>query len=905
MMSFSSKTTGRCASQLLMRRKTRAYAVATFQSRNIATKATIANANLRLVGGTFAASRDDLVPLQQQQQQQKPSEFRLKSSRGYYSSVGDNFYSNNNTGGFVLRYFSSAPHIRSRDATSAWLAAGGDGRVTLHGEEESATAAFNEDDEIGSGRSTGNNVVSIGINAYGTSTHPRPEVIERSSCTSSSPRMAAFAEVDRVRASIAENSGKTTEAGGLDLSHLRAQPTIIDGENENEWPVGATSDVSDLVESNRARLLQVLGLESINPNNSDSDNADTCAAIMCASGTDAELMGALAGIASAGTSSDTMQKWTTSNQGKGQAVTKGGASLISILMPGTGSGVGDAAGMRHHSAAAPQADSVQPGEPIGGMVDGSIVAFEPVRENVDVTDGDALREFIDAKKKQTNAGSVLLHAIAGSKTGMHQPPLVVADSLANESDDILVCIDACQMRVTPEYIRSQLSKGYIVLLTGSKFYGGPPFAGACLLPPKRAREIEAMAALEGGIPSGLAEYFTADDVPGDSMPIFKSKLSPIPNTGLALRWTAALHSMERFRSNPPFMTKRVAKRWVSRVRALAEGFYPAVEVLEAHGIHEEEEHRIGGVNTIVSLMIRTGGSGGGMLGVKGLKQLQLLLGTDLSELCDGTTFPESALGVAKIRAQLGQPVLLGGGARHGVVRLAIGATDICETVESAVANSDDNSDDDEDPFAALDALSNAIDALVVNDVQVLRKIELLATHWEAVAKRFDDLPATAVRWQARLAAEGVAPAHASSAAPREVTHVDIGWLKPHEKVVNQDRVTALVDAIGRWGAYRKPLLVDRESGSILDGHHRYFAAQKLGLSKVPAALVDYLEDDSISVELWPGDHGVASISKQDVIDMCLSADVFPPKTSRHTFAEPLNPIFVPLEELRDDEATRK
>jgi hypothetical protein len=73
------------------------------------------------------------------------------------------------------------------------------------------------------------------------------------------------------------------------------------------------------------------------------------------------------------------------------------------------------------------------------------------------------------------------------------------------------------------------------------------------------------------------------------------------------------------------------------------------------------------------------------------------------------------------------------------------------------------------------------------------------------------------------------------------------------------------------------------------------------LEKVPAALVDYLEDDSISVELWPGDHGVATISKQDVIDMCLSPNVFPPKTSRHTFAEPLSPIFVPLEELNDND----
>ena len=73
----------------------------------------------------------------------------------------------------------------------------------------------------------------------------------------------------------------------------------------------------------------------------------------------------------------------------------------------------------------------------------------------------------------------------------------------------------------------------------------------------------------------------------------------------------------------------------------------------------------------------------------------------------------------------------------------------------------------------------------------------------------------------------------------------------------------------------------------------------LGLTHVPAALVDYLKDDSITVDVWPGDHGIESISKQDVINMCLSADVFPPKTSRHTFAEPLSPIFVPLEELRE------
>ena len=884
-----------------MRTKTRLCGVATLRSHNIATLSTAVKLDHCMSGGLHREYRHGNFSEESYWSHCKRRDCNFACCEDYVM-----------TG---VRCYSNAPsRVRSRDATSAWLAAGGDGRVTLHDEEHSATAAFNDDDDVGSGRTTPtteSTVISFGINAYGTSTHPRPEIIERSSCTSSSPRMEAFAHVDEIRASIANHGENDNEkgAGGLDLSHLRAQPTLSDSRSENErdnchWPVEATAAVSDLVESNRIRLLEFLGLKPMTGDGINDENINEsiyCAAIMCASGTDAELIGALAGVAAAGIGSETVQKWTASNKGKGLAVSKDGASLVSILMPGTGSGVGDAAGMRHHSAAAPQADSVQPGEPIAGMVDGSIVAFEPVRENVDVTDEGAMQEYIDAKKKQTNASTVLLHAIAGSKTGMHQPPLVVADSLAAASEDVLVCIDACQMRVTPEYIRAQLSKGYIVLLTGSKFYGGPPFAGACLLPPRRARDVEALAALEGGIPSGLAEYFTSDDVPGDSMPNLKSKLAEIPNVGLALRWTAALHSMERFRLAPSFMTKRVAKRWVSRVRALTEGFYPAVEVLEAQGIHEEGEYRIGGVNTIVSLMIRTGGSEGGLLGVKGLKQLQLLLGTDLSDLCDGITFPESANEVAKIRAQLGQPVLLGGGARHGVVRLAIGATDICEAVES-VLERDDN--DDEDPFVALDALSDAIDAMVVKDVQILRKIELLATHWEAVAERFDDLPATAVRWQARLAAEGVATAHTATQTPREITHVDIGWLKPHEKVVNQDRVTALVDAIARWGAYRKPLLVDRESGSILDGHHRYFAAQKLGLSKVPAALVDYLDDDSISVDLWPGDHGVTSISKQDVIDMCLSADVFPPKTSRHTFAEPLNPIFVPLEELREDEGKK-
>jgi hypothetical protein len=342
-------------------------------------------------------------------------------------------------------------HILSnKEATSAWLAAGGDGRVTLHDEAHSATASFNDNDEIGVGRNQDEEVVGVtmGINAYGTSTHPRPEVIERSSCTSSSPRIEAFTHVDEIRSTLVE--------GGLELRHLPSQSS-----QSQSSPKGMINAVSALVESNRSRLIQVVGLEQEN-----------VSVVMCASGTDAELMGAIAGIASAGTESEAVTRWTTANRGggRGAAVATGGAALLSILLPGTGSGVGDAAGMRHHSAAAPQCDTVQPGEPLEGVVDGLVVAFEPAREGVDVTNRKELRDYIDTKKRQTKATHVLLHAIAGSKTGMHQPPLVVTDALAaaptksgegggnNSNSDILVCIDACQMRVTPEYIQSQLSK---------------------------------------------------------------------------------------------------------------------------------------------------------------------------------------------------------------------------------------------------------------------------------------------------------------------------------------------------------------------------------------------------------------------------------------------------------------
>ena len=69
------------------------------------------------------------------------------------------------------------------------------------------------------------------------------------------------------------------------------------------------------------------------------------------------------------------------------------------------------------------------------------------------------------------------------------------------------------------------------------------------------------------------------------------------------------------------------------------------------------------------------------------------------------------------------------------------------------------------------------------------------------------------------------------------------------------------------------------------------------LTSVPAICVNYIADESIIVETWPNSN-LDSISKAEVIEMSLSGELFPPKTSRHIFSNDVPPIFIPLEDLK-------
>ena len=131
---------------------------------------------------------------------------------------------------------------------------------------------------------------------------------------------------------------------------------------------------------------------------------------------------------------------------------------------------------------------------------------------------------------------------------------------------------------------------------------------------------------------------------------------------------------------------------------------------------------------------------------------------------------------------------------------------------------------------------------------------------------------------------------------KDVELVDIKWLKPHEEV-HQKKVIELFEMTLRWGGYTKPLLIDSETGTILDGHHRYEVGKKLKLKLIPAIITNYFEDERITVTTWPNSK-LKEIRKKDVVEMALSENLYPPKTSKHSLSEYLPPIMIKLEDLK-------
>lgn len=119
----------------------------------------------------------------------------------------------------------------------------------------------------------------------------------------------------------------------------------------------------------------------------------------------------------------------------------------------------------------------------------------------------------------------------------------------------------------------------------------------------------------------------------------------------------------------------------------------------------------------------------------------------------------------------------------------------------------------------------------------------------------------------------------------DIKLVDIDELRPHEHVDPKrvDEIAGSIRAIG----LQYPIVADRKTKIILDGHHRYNAFRKMNINKIPVYYMDY-EDRRIIVDSWTG----KKITKQDVIDKVRSGGLFPEKTTKHMLLTEKGPVHI-------------
>ena len=110
---------------------------------------------------------------------------------------------------------------------------------------------------------------------------------------------------------------------------------------------------------------------------------------------------------------------------------------------------------------------------------------------------------------------------------------------------------------------------------------------------------------------------------------------------------------------------------------------------------------------------------------------------------------------------------------------------------------------------------------------------------------------------------------------KQVDKVKLNELNPHEQVI-EENLRKVLKSLKIEKRLKEPVVVDKETKVILDGHHRVKAYEILGLREIPCRLVDYSSDE-IAVD----PHQNGDISKEEVIQKGLSESLFPPKTSKH------------------------
>ncbi|MCL7762380.1 hypothetical protein MPF19_03055 [Polaribacter sp. Z014] len=450
------------------------------------------------------------------------------------------------------------------------------------------------------------------LNKYGCRPFPRPEAFTFASSTATSVSNFAFDKTDKARSILIKNSLKN----GF-------KNTAI--------------EFSELLKSNLRKIFTL---------------NDACEIIFSPSGTDSSLQ--IAAIT--------------------QIVTDKEITHILVASDETGSGVPAALKGCHFENNTALNYPVKKGDKMEGFRDIDLIKIPFRDEKGALKSTEKLDAEVFAAITETHklGRQIVLHVMDHSKLGYQSPSVKMMqkiDGLKNLS--LQVIVDAAQLRLDPTDIQNYLKKDYIVSITGSKYFTGPPYSGALIFPETVTKEINVA---KKKLPKGLTKYYNHSDWPTSW---FCSKdLSDGFNYGSYMRWNAAIVEMDRYYKTPILYRNMGIEMFCNFVDdSIKEASFLEPVYGDKPNV-DNEEFGIRNIRTIFPFFILKNKEA---LSVDKVKKLYVLLNSDLSNKFEGA--PLEIIRLAAQKCHIGQAVNVKyeNDLQSAVLRISLGARVISES----------------------------------------------------------------------------------------------------------------------------------------------------------------------------------------------------------------------------------
>ena len=453
------------------------------------------------------------------------------------------------------------------------------------------------------------------LNKYGCRPFPRPDAFTFASSTASSVSNFAFDKTDKVRSILIRNSLKNGFKN-------------------------TTIEFSELLKNNLRKIFKL---------------NEECEIIFSPSGTDSSLQ--IAAIT--------------------QIISDKEITHILVASDETGSGVAAALKGCHFENTTALNYPIKKGDKIEGFRDVEVIKIPFRDENGILKSVKQLdEEVLNAVCKTKDQGRhVVLHTMDQSKLGCQAPSDELIKKLNTLEDlSIQIIVDGSQLRLDPKDIQNYLNKGYIVTITGSKFFTGPPYCGALILPKNVNKLIHSV---KNTLPKGLTQYYNKSDWP--SSWVCSNELSDGYNYGSYMRWNAAVVEMDRYYKTPILYRNMGIEMFCNFVdESIKEATFlaPIYDDETRTKSYSSKEFGIRNIRTIFPFFIFKDNE---VLSVDKVKKLYTLLNSDLSD-----QFEDSSLEIIRLAAQkchIGQAVNVKytNEIESAVLRISLGARVISES----------------------------------------------------------------------------------------------------------------------------------------------------------------------------------------------------------------------------------